>query len=948
MPMTRKFLLSLLLSMALAPCAWAQTGSIEGQVTDQEGVPLPGVNVVVEDLDIGSGTTEEGRYTISDVPEGTYEITARFVGFQSQSKEVEVAVGETSTVDFVLGEQEVSLDEVIVTGQAGQARRKEVGNSISEVEPGDLQKPGDGMESILQGEVTGMTMQQTSGMAGSGSYIRLRGNSSVTQGTQPLIYIDGVRVRSEGYAKNVPPVGYSGRSGNVAPSPLNDINPADVERVEVVKGAAATTLYGSEASAGVIQIFTKQGETDSQTRWNVNIDQSVDHVLPYGTDEAPYIYAEPWLRNSYGQRYSLSARGGTEDVSFFLSGNVGDDRAPLPNDREQKYGIRGNLGFQATPSLRIQWNTSINQREISNTAAGDNAQGLVLNAWRQETNYVGTSEPSSTFKEEIDALLEYEINSEITHVTSGVTLRFSPNERHNQKLTLGYDRAFQENRQFRPFGFILAPQGKLSNQRWTNQLITADYNASYNLDISDGVSTTVSGGGQFVADDVQSTNGYAEDFPGPGEQTLSSGALSLSFEERIREVNAGVFLQNRLALGDRFFLTTGIRADGNTAFGRNLGVQYYPKVSGSYIVSDEEFWNDWSTVKLRLAYGQSGRAPGAFDAIRTWQASQLGNTPAFLPGNRGNPNLAAERAEEIEVGFDASAFDDRVSTSFTYYRQITRDALFPVRQVPSSGDWGDQIENVGKIRNSGVELDVNGTVVRNPSLIWDLGFSLATNFSEALDLGDAPSFEVGSGAYIEEGQPVPVLRGPKVQNPNEQADPVYEENYFGPNLPTHTARLNTRLEFLGGFVFRALGEFMGGHYINDLNTEGKITRAQESWPTCLGTFDQAEEQGLESLTALQRSRCLASQARDDSFINPADFFKLRQVSLDVPLESLVSSVDNPTLTLSARNALRWFNDDWPILDPEIGSNQGQKSFVIQPQEHIPPPATFTASLKFGF
>jgi outer membrane receptor protein involved in Fe transport len=948
-------------SITAAPAAEAvprrlqqvQEGTIEGTVTEAEtGKTIPGVNVIVVDLpeqNLGAATDAEGQYEIEGVPAGEHTIRAQFVGYQSQTQSVEVVAGETVTVDFELGTSTMDLDEVVVTGQAGRAKQKEIGNAISQVDPAELQKPDLGLESMLQGEVTGMVVSQTSGMAGSGSYIRLRGNSSVTQGNQPLVYIDGVRVRSEGYAKNVPPVGYSGRSGNVAASPLNGINSSNIARVEVIKGAAATTLYGTEASAGVIQIFTKEGSEDSETRYNVNVDQTLDRVLPFGTEEAPYIYIKPWLRNSYGQNYSLSARGGTNDFSFFLSGSYGDDRAPLPNDRERKYAVRGNLGFQATSDLEVQWNTSITQRNITNTPAGDNAQGLVLNAYRQETNYVGTSQASSTFKEEIDRLLQYDISTEITNVTSGLTLRYAPSEQHNQSLTLGYDRTFQGNRQVRPFGFILAPEGKMSAQRWTNQLMTVDYTSSYDVDLSEGASTTISGGGQIVVNDLQSTTGYAEDFPGPGEPTLSSGALTLSFEERIREVNAGIFVQNRLSLGDRVFLTTGLRADGNTAFGEDLGVQLYPKVSVSYVLSDEAFWNEsWGTLKLRAAYGHAGRAPGAFDAVRTWQPNQLGNQPAFLPENRGNPNLGPERTEEVEAGFDASILDERLSTTFTYYHQITRNALFPVRQVPSSGGWGSQIENVGKIRNTGVELDVDGAILRSDALSWDLGFSLSTNFSKALDLGEAASFEVGSGAYIEEGFSVPVLRGPKVQNPNEQADPVYEEHHYGPNLPTHTVRLDTRVEFLGGIVFSALGEFMGGNYINDLNTEGKISRGQNSWPTCLDTFDQVEQQGMQSLTALQRSRCLASQAASDSFIHPADFFKVRNLSLAFPLDRFVSDLDNPTLTLSVRNALRWFNNDWPILDPEIGSNTGQKSFVIQPQEHIPPPATFSVSLQFGF
>src|SRR5690606_10283340 len=171
------------------------------------------------------------------------------------------------------------------------------------------------------------------------------------------------------------------------------------------------------------------------------------------------------------------------------------------------------------------------------------------------------------------------------------------------------------------------------------------------------------------------------------------------------------------SLKDRYFLTVAMRVDGNSAFGQDFGLQVYPKATVSYVVSDEAFWPETlGQVKLRAAWGHAGRAPGAFDAVRTWNAKPWRGATGFLPENVGNPNLGPERTIEWEAGFDAGLLDDRLTVDVSYYDQRTVDALFQVQQTPSAGFGGSQLENVGEISNRGFEAAVNATFVRNPGL----------------------------------------------------------------------------------------------------------------------------------------------------------------------------------------------------------------------------------------
>ncbi len=962
---------------SVAPLQAQQTGTITGTVFDgQGGTPLSSVQMYVVGTGLGTLSGTNGRYLILNVPAGTHTLRAERLGHATQDVQVTVTAGGTVTQDFRLMGQALGLDELVVTGTAGAARRREIGNTISQVNVAELVEPPQSVDALLQGRVAGMTVMQSSGNAGGGARIRLRGNVSVAMSNQPIIYVDGVRLRGDAFHKNVPPTGYPGRSGNDVASPINNINPSDIERIEVIKGAAATTLYGTEAAAGVIQIFTKRGHQGS-ARWTAEIEQGVAKMSPFGVSSSlrppsepattsaggtsDFVFIDPWLRNAWQQRYSASVAGGGDALRYFVSGSYSDDEGVLPNDQQKTSVVRGNFTFSPAQNLQFQWNTSYTDDFFSNTAAGNNAHGLTLNVYRRTANYLGSEERSA-----IDPLLNQEITTQIDHLVTGGTATYTPVPNFTNRLSVGYDLAQQDNRNLRPFGFVRAPNGILADGRSEFATLTFDYVGSVDFGLTEGVRSNFSFGGQSVTSETEQTVALGEDFPGPGDPTVSTAGTRLGFELRERVVNAGVFAQNVFDINNRYFITGGVRVDGNSAFGDDFGLQVYPKVSGSWVMSDESFWNDdIGQLKLRAAWGQSGRAPGAFDAVRTYDGVGWGSSPAFYPRVLGNSELGPERTSEFEFGFDGSFLGDRLSLDFTYYDQKTTDALFAVRQIPSKGftdinGSSSQLENVGEINNKGVEITANAVIIEGDGWSWDLGGSLFTNDSEVGLPVDLAEISVGGNGWIIDGQPVPVIRGECVTNPTALADPIIEDDcIYGPNSPTHVIGANTLVSLPGGIRLSARGEYQGGHYITAGVASNAIGRSVR-WPGCFDEYTIEETQGRDALTALQRARCTAGIVESEFWAEKANFFKLREVSLQLPVpEGLMPGANAATFTLSGRNIWRWTNDEWTHFDPEMGGNNDNNpisrdgeqpgSFLVTSiSEHIPPPAVWTLAFRVVF
>jgi TonB-dependent starch-binding outer membrane protein SusC len=930
-------------SHAGAPINLMQTGEIRGQVFDaRTRQPLSAVQVYVRELDLGVLSREDGSFFLANVPVGTHVLRARRIGYGDAVKEVVVQADQVAIATFEISQQALALDEIVVTGAAGQARRREVGHTIAQIRMTDVQAPVMNVDNLLQGRAAGVSVLQSSGSTGAGAVIRLRGNVSVAMSNQPLIYVDGVRVRSDGYPKSVSPVGFQGNSSNINPSPINDINPADIDRIEVIKGAAATTLYGTEAAAGVIQIFTKRGAT-GKAIWTGQMDQGIDWIRPFVRGEEPFFRIDPWLSKGWRQRYSLSVQGGGSDAQYFVSALWDNNDGVLPKDSEERAAIRGNVSFSPNSVLRIDWNTSYVDHYISNTGMGNGIHSLGLNAFRGDFNIFGDGR-----KEVIDQILENDIETHIGRFISGVTANYNMRENIYHRVTVGYDRVNMEARQTRPFGYALTPRGEMSNRLWSNETRTFDYVGNLQLDLTRDLRSRFSWGAQSVETMAVDLQTHSQDFPGPGSPTLSTGASQVAREERVRVITAGFFGQQMLDYKDRYFFTVGVRVDGNSAFGRDFGLQYYPKFNASYVISEEGFWPEsFGQVKLRGAYGQAGRAPGAFDAVRTWDPVDWRGESAFHPRNVGNPNLGPERTSEIEIGFDGAFLSDRLSLDVTHYRQAVTDALFRVVQIPSEGFGASQLMNVGGIENSGFEITANGEILQRESVQWELGLTLATNKSEVVDLGGAPAFSAGQSAWIREGHPVPVLVGSKIMNPHAYEEPEFERDHeFGSTLPKYTIAPSSRLSLGRGIVLTAGGEYMGGHYISDGPSEHAAPRGIA--PQCLEAYRLLEDGRRSELTAQQRARCDVTTVDRTMFVYPADFFRFRELSISVPVTRVVPGATRAGMTLSARNFWTWKNKELLAFDSETMGNDPMFRMDGRVNEMIPPPSSFTASIRVSF
>jgi hypothetical protein len=677
---------------------------------------------------------------------------------------------------------------------------------------------------------------------------------------------------------------------------------------------------------------------------------------------------------AWQQKYSLSVAGGGQDLQYFVSGSYEDDRGLMPMDSEEKVVFRGNFTFAPLEALQMQWNTSFTSDAIANTAGGNNAHGLTLNSFRRDRNYLADESYDA-----INPFTNQEITTDIQHLITGVTATYNPLPSFTNRLSLGYDQAQQENRNLRPFDFIRAPLGIIADGRNEYTSITLDYVGTINYNLTDDLRTNFSFGGQSVSQEVQQTTAYGEDFAGPGEPVVNSAGTTLGFEYRERVVNAGFFFQNIFDYVNRYFLTVGLRVDGNSAFGEDLGFQAYPKVSGSWVVSDETFWNqDWGQLKLRGAWGQSGRAPGAFDAIRTFEPGSWGGAPAFFPRNVGNPKLGPERTSEIEVGFEGAFLNNRLAVDFTYYSQKTTDALFRVRQVASDGffdvnDGSSQLENVGELANQGVELSVTGNVFSRGDYGLELGATLFTNSSEVTLPAEVPDFTAGAGwGWVINGESVPVMRPDWcLANPNAKADPIEERHgttradgsvvdcTVGPNAPTHIIGGFATVNLPYGLTISARGEYQGGHYMYDGAAWNAIRRSV-IWPGCYDVYNIIEKQGYDQTTAKQRAMCDVEWNRADYLIYAADFFKIREITASIPIpDRFMPWGEDASFTVSGRNVWRWLNDDFPVFDPEMTNNNdnnplsrdGTSSGAFLEAsllEHIPPPQTWTAAIRVHF
>jgi TonB-dependent starch-binding outer membrane protein SusC len=996
-----RFAVPCVVALGVAPRLFAQAaGAIEGTVAVAgTGAPLPDATVSVVGTTRGARTDEAGKFRIPGLTAGSYQLRAQRIGYTSLTKSVTVTAGQTANAEFVLREAALSLDALVVTGTAAESRKKEVGNATAAIDVKAIEaEPVRNAQDILVGRAPGITVMGNSGQPGAGGTIRLRGTNSLTQSNAPIVYVDGVRIYSD-----PGPLTPNARQSTLA---MNDIKPDDIERIEIVKGAAATTLYGTEASGGVIQIFTKTG-TAGQRNWSLDLTSGqnfMGHVGPSSDPTGLFLnecsgpnlhdaydnaFVDPtcpssgtWLQHGGIARTALSVRGGGDAMTYFLSGNYNSEDGVVRTNGQKDGGVRGNFSFTPAKNFSIGVNTSYNRKNINWLPDGNLANGFTLNVMRGPNNNFkgGKGEcadvPATTVCVTNGYVLDLSSTNNADHFILGGSIQWSPIAQFTNRFNVGFDYNNNDIRSIIPFGFLNLAAGSINNSNWNHTKLSLDYAGSLQNGVRSGsVASTFSWGGQLFEDREHFTGVSGQSFSGPGEPTLASAAtITLGRDDRPRVINAGFFLQELVGWRDRLFLTGGLRVDGNSAFGSSFGLQRYPKLSAAYVISDESFWptNIIPTFKLRAAIGESGKAPGAFDAVRTWDpvAGDDGK-PGVTVAQVGDSTLGPERTREIELGFDVSGLGDRVALEATAFHTRTLGTLIGVTLPPSEGFSRSQLENVGTIQNEGLELQLNTTLLRRDNLDWSTRFSATWMANKAIDVGNT-TIATGLGSSVRDcygpdcrQMPVPAIYGAVVTNPGAAgaAPIVATDQYIGPVYPPRIFGLGMQMTLKKSLTLDAQADYQGGAFLT--NYIGYQNALRSVWYPCYQQ-QQALKAGIgadgkqytadddpskyANVSARDGGRCAVDRlfANSDLWISKTDFVKLRSVSLawNVP-KRFVRGAKTATLVLAGRNLWKWTKFDG--ADPESNDSQDAGTSLGRREYYqLPPYKSMSVSIRTTF
>jgi TonB-dependent starch-binding outer membrane protein SusC len=786
----------LALAFLLAPAAEvaAQQGTITGRVLEAGTQrPLAGAQVYLVATATGALANARGEFTIANVPPGEVTVRAELIGFAAGSQTVTVAAGETVRIDFTLRQTTLALDQIVVTGAGAATERRRLGNTIATVNMAELETaPVSSMSEILTGREPGVMGLVGGGMAGQGARIRIRGSASLSQSNEPVIYVDGVRVdRAQGWGPGI--------GGEANTSRLDDLNPESIERIEILKGSAAATLYGTQAANGVIQIFTKRGQAGAP-RYDVSVEQGfsrfpldrfdrhagfVRSVEPgtshvgvqgvrdrWGIDVQPFEVFEvdmftPHFGTGHSQTYSASVTGGSQSVTYFVSGRFHTEDGPYDgsqfaepgyrtsNDDSRRMQFNANVEMFPRDDLRIRVSSNYTELEHEAPDINNNIFGVIssiINS-RPERAHSGNlfgSPAFATTRENWHRLRDLEVQ----RFGGAFTTIWEPTTNLTLDATVGVDFVNQRGTRFIPFGWNVDAVGGLDVQGWrrvndrNHREVTLDVKGSWRTTLGDDWTAEVIAGGQGFLTRTKSQWGTGDEFPGPGLEVAGAGALQSVFEGFLEEANVGILAQTQFGFRDYAFFTVGGRYDEHSAFGETAGGAFYPKASASIVPSDMPGWNrdGLSTFRVRAAVGTSGLQPGAFDQFTTFSPLASVEGPGVAPANLGNPDLMPETSLEWEVGSEIGILEDRASIDFTYWNRTVSDVLVDRQFAPSGGFRFTQLDNIGELKSWGLEIGLNAVAVARPNFSANVFVNASYLQEEITDLGGAPPLKVG-GSY---------------------------------------------------------------------------------------------------------------------------------------------------------------------------------------------------------
>ncbi|MGZ3333175.1 MAG: SusC/RagA family TonB-linked outer membrane protein [Gemmatimonadaceae bacterium] len=991
------------MSVWITATARAQEGgTVTGRVVDASTTaPVLSAQVQIVGTGRGGTTADDGRFRIANVRPGTYQVRVLRIGYQASTQNITLGSNQTINLEYSLTPAAVSLDEVVTLATGETARKREQGNVVGTLapEPATLATAGN-VSQLLTGRIPGVDVASPGGTIGSSARLRIRGASSLSLSNDPLLIVDGIRVENSSASTTI---GVGGQQ----PSRLNDINPEDIEKFDVLKGPAAGALYGTAAANGVIQITTKRGRA-GKTRFTVFGESgSIKNVTPFprnyaqiGTTTAgarttacnldsqtrglctpkpdslvsfsPLAQYSPFINGQRGA-YGASAVGGNDRVTYYIDGNYDRQQGVFDANTDQRAGGRANLNAQLTDNWNIQLGTNyladhLRLPQNDNDILGIVSSGILGSAFDDSVPGKACPSPGCAhgyLNGQIPQVLEavWQTRQDIQRFQNSLTSNYQPLHWLKATGTVGLDYLSRYDNELIPpasvfFGSL--PDGQRSSNPYSIYNYTAQGNLAATWAPTATINTTTTVGTQFNKALVRGTQAFgAKLLGGTGSLSGTTARFAVS-EANTDNKTLGYFAAEEFGWRDRVFLNAAVRNDKNSAFGQNFGSITYPSYGASWVISEESFFPKTDLIpslRLRASNGRSGRQPNFRDAITYFNAStvtvQSTDVPGIAIGGTGNIALRPERSTETELGFDMGLLGQRVNFEFTHYNKKTDDLLVAVPLAPTLGLSNSQFQNLGTVRNVGNEISLEANVIDIRPVSFNFLITSSNNENTLLTLGNLPGTTTPVPPIIINTQQKNVVGAPLGgywQRPYTFTD----ANNDG-IIARSEIKLGDTAVYLGNILPKreysvsptmTLFKMFKVSALVDHKGGFKLFDNTRRFHCSFGTCQETFDKSMP--LADQAAAVAIALGTDAGYIENAAFTKLRELSFTLIAPDHFAQrfgVQNLDFTIAGRNLKTW--TDYKGFDPEVNSVAGA-NFSTSEFLTLPPSRTWTARINVTF
>lgn len=982
----------------------AGTGSVSGVITDRESrAPIEGARIVVTGTTLETQSNARGEYRLVGVRPGVVQVGVLRIGFRAGADTVRIVANENTVRDFALAKTVTTLQELVVTGTVGNQERRAQPAQVASVSATEIKENAivNTVNDMLQSRVPGIAVNTGSGTAGTNRTIRIRGASSISLSNQPIIFIDGVRF-TEGSVN-------LGLNGQLTDR-LNDLNPDDIENIEVVKGPAAATLYGADASAGVIQIITKKGRAGSNTfqqTVRAEYGQSDLNWTPpsnFGTCSAALVaptsanplcrgqavgtlvsdnplVREDGIRTGSDLLLGWTGRGGGQNYGYFLSAGADRSIGTLPSNDFRRYSVRSNFNWIPNSKVTLEAGFSTIQSQAvlpdnDNNIYGYLGGALLGSPTTRRDDGVAAQNGWFGFNRGVAAIAAIQNQLDTRRNILNVVGTYLPTSWLKSRFTVGGDLLNDESTRFFPKNSVQNYGGDLNlgnnvQARRGIQRYTVDWinDATKTFGSESQFQVNLSAGFQAIATRTDFVSATGQGFVTNTANVVDNASTTSSAGNRNDVRQYGYLSQLQLGFRDRIFLQAGARLDDFSAFGQSTDPILLPKVGLSWVLSDESWFPQTSLISSfrgRVAYGTTGRAPGAGAALTTLGAAPYASTvgtavvteAGAVPLNPGNQLLKPERGVEYELGFDASLLNDRARIELTYFNKRSLDLILQPQLPPSLGFQANPFRNIGEVLNSGFEVGITSEMLRMRNLQWETRVNFNTLNNELVDLGEVAAF--GTLNRFTEGFQMGSFVSKRIKSINTQTKVVTVADTFevvGNALPTFELSWANTFTLFRNLRISTLIDTKQDFLIYNLTNyfrETQLVRSDNRLdPTKLPELERLKRYGnptagQPAFVQLNGAGTTVDQARD-GFLQQGDFVRFRElgVTYNIPAQYLsrLFGARTASVGFAMQNVALW--TDYEGADPEVVSNPNE-AFGVGRTDFLTLPNPRRALLRFNF